>query len=81
MNNVAIQLVNDDGDPVELQEQRWHVVHNLTGESSLLCTGEFIDDASSSGNGSRYETKSVSRGGITCEKCLEIVKAIKSIRL
>jgi len=81
MNNLALQLVNDDGDPVELQDRRWHVVHDSAGEAAILCTGEFVDDASSSGNGSRYELKSVIRGGITCEKCLEIVRAIKSIRL
>jgi len=81
MNNLVLQLVNDDGDPVERQDQRWHVLTESSGEAAMLCTGEFVDDASSSGNGSCYELKSVSRGGITCEKCLEIVRVIKQIRL
>ena len=81
MNNLVLQLVDDDGDPVELQDQRWHVLHESTGEAAMLCTGEFVDDASSSGNGSRYALRSVIRGGITCKKCLEIVRTIKSIKL
>jgi len=82
MNQLVKQLVNDDGEIVEEDEQRWHLM--LTSgveEEHLLCTGEYVGEGCSSGNGEIYIYKEVQRGGITCETCLSIVRTIKGIKL
>ncbi len=81
MNYLVKQLVNDDGDIIEEGRQRWHVMQSDVGDVGLLCSGEFVDDAASSGNGESYIFKSVRRGGVTCEKCLSIVRTIKAVKL
>jgi hypothetical protein len=78
MNNLAKQLVDDDGDAVPYPS--WHLVVEHCGDEAILCTGEFIHDASSSGNGSKYTRKSVKRGGITCNRCSELIQKIKDVR-
>lgn len=32
-------------------------------------------------SGCKYEEKTVKRGGITCEKCIEVLKSIKRVKL
>ncbi len=81
MNYLVKQIVNDDGDPVDPGDQCWHLMQYFTGDTGMLCTGEFVDDAATSGNGSLYEFKNVGRGGITCHNCLAIVKQFKAVRL
>jgi len=81
VNSLVKQIVNDDGEAVPPEEQVWHLMQAFTGDAGLLCTGEFVDDGAASGNGSNYKFKEVKRGGITCNKCLSIVKEFKAIRL
>lgn len=78
MNNLVKQLIDDDGAVVSYPA--WHIVVDNCGDEAMLCTGEFIVDACSSGRGSKYERKSVQRGGITCNKCLGLIQKIKDIR-
>lgn len=79
MNQLAKQIVDDDGHRTD--DESWHYVHIVNGDDAILCTGEFVDDACSSGNGSLYKRKKVARGGITCKRCLEVIKQFKAIRL
>lgn len=83
MNTLAQQIINDDGDASEADELSWHFVDMITPdhEARLLCTGEYIDAASSSGNGSEYVTRHWKKGGVTCQDCLKIIKQFKAIKL
>lgn len=81
MNLLAKQIIDDDGEALALDDHRWHYVADISGDRAIICTGEFIDDAASSGNGSLYETKTTKRGGITCENCIAIIREYKAIRL
>ncbi len=77
MNELVQLITNDDGDPV--WESKWCLIDpsNPCGVATL-CTGEFIGDGESA---CTYETKSTKRGGITCEKCLLIIKEYKAVKL
>lgn len=81
MNKLAKQLINEDGEPVELEEQCWHLQDVGTTEMQLLCTGEPLDFGSQTGNGAEYVFKETKRGGITCKVCLSIIKAFKGVKL
>jgi len=78
MHTVVMILKTEDGDDVEKDERKWCLVHVSAGASMTLCTGEVFEFGE--GNASA-KTKQVSRGGITCEDCLDIINEIKSIRL
>ncbi|MGH1373574.1 MAG: hypothetical protein ACRBBW_16155 [Cellvibrionaceae bacterium] len=80
-NNLVRQLVNDDGEVVLAGRRRWHLLTVTNGDDSLLCTGEFVSDAAMSSNGAEYIHKTVERGGITCEKCIKIIKEFKAVKL
>ena len=80
MNLLVKTLVNEDGDPVPVGEQKWcwHTDHN--GDNSVLCTGEFTSEGSHGGL-AKFEFKQTRRGGITCEQCLAKIKELKAVRL
>ena len=80
MNSLVKQIINDDGEQVPAEKQKWHCLTTVCGDAAMLCTGEFVDEGAMSGNGAEYVFKEVRRGGITCEKCLETVKEFKSIK-
>lgn len=81
MNHLVKQLVNDDGEIVEEDEQRWHLMLTSGGDTALVCTGEYVGEGCSSGNGEIYIFKQTQRAGITCETCLSIVRAVKAVKL
>ena len=79
MQLLAKQLINEDQEPVPVDDQVWHAIdNNVSGDAALICTGEFIDPGAGCGE---YELKTVSRGGITCRECINRIKHFKSIRL
>lgn len=72
MNTLIKIIENTDGDK---QEPVWHLFfHQGGGDKSVFCTGEFVDLCI-------YKTKTVKRGGITCQDCLRKIKEIKAIQL
>jgi hypothetical protein len=78
MNQLVKVIANDDGDEIPVEDQVWHVSSYGGGSPRVICTGEVFGI----GEGSLvYQEKEVKRGGITCERCLDIVKGIKSIKL
>jgi hypothetical protein len=81
MNNIVKQLVNDDGAKIPEDEQVWHLQRDISGDTALLCTGEFIHYGSASGNGEIYELKETKKGGITCPDCLGIIREFKAVKL
>lgn len=66
-----------DDDGVEIHGDDWHVGDPSAEAPRILCTGEAIDGNS----GVILEEKETKRGGITCEKCLYIVRRFKAIKL
>ena len=77
MNHLVKILTDDYGEPREKYLQYWHYVVDRGGNQTL-CEGEFFGAGES---GCEFEEKSVSRGGITCPKCLQHIKEIKAIKL
>ncbi len=76
MNKLVKILSDEDGDKIE--NPKWCLTQCTDGSLRTLCSGECFGE----GEGrATYTTKEVKRGGITCEKCLEIIKLYKSIRL
>ncbi len=74
-HELVMIFVNDDGDKID--KPVWHFVEYEQGVHAL-CTGEFVGSGESN---CEYETKEVSRGGVTCPKCLEILRRHKAIKL
>jgi len=75
MNIVYRRLRDDDGN--EIHEDEWHIADPSADVARILCTGEAIDGDSLV----ILDSKEVKRGGITCKKCLQIIKDFKAIRL
>ncbi len=77
MNQLVKLLSTDDGD--ENIDPKWCLIDpgNFMGQATL-CTGEFFGQGESA---CRYELKEAERGGITCGKCLELLKIYKAVRL
>lgn len=72
MANVLTKLITHYGEEVDPE---WHVSADFD-TSRTLC-GYALDGAVAY----EAETKIVKKGGITCEKCLSLVKQIKAIKL
>ena len=78
MQTLVKQLVNEDQNPIPVDGQRWHAIHHVSGDLAMICTGEFICYGAGAGE---YITKDVKRGGITCDRCIEVIKYYKAIKL
>jgi hypothetical protein len=75
MNHLVKLITNEDGDPCP---PLWHLAGCVGGSNAVLCTGEVYGE----GEGAAVtETKSVKRGGITCNACISQIREIKSVRL
>lgn len=71
-----VKIITDDfGEP---QEPVWHISWVDAGSPQTFCGGEVFGFGE--GNAT-YEERTVKRGGITCEKCLKLIRAAKSVRL
>jgi hypothetical protein len=78
MNQLVRFLTDEDGFP-EDRPELWHLVDpcNYQGHASL-CHGQYFGYGES---GIEFRTKVVVKGGITCPKCLAMVKGYKAVRL
>ena len=75
MNNLIKRMSDDDG--VGIDNDHWHLYAPAVEVNRILCTGEAMDEDSEI----VIKEKSVMRGGITCPKCLELIKTLKKVRL
>lgn len=62
----------------KIYDPKWCLVSESSGDACALCDGQFFGESTSS---AKYKVKHVFKGGITCVKCLEIIKGIQAIRL
>ena len=75
------QLKDSDEEEIPVSKQVWHYAngaHSFSGATAIICTGEFVESFESHGE---YISKTVERGGITCPRCMEIIKEYKAIKL
>ena len=78
MNHLVQIISNDDGDFTPTDKLGWCLAVFSGGGYNTLCTGEFFGD----GEGiATYKEKHTKRGGITCPKCLSMIKDFKAIKL
>ena len=76
MPNHLIKLIIDqDG---EERDPVWHLSGGIHGE--ILCTGEYVSTEESDGD-PVYEIKTVQRGGITCQNCMNAIMEMKNVKL
>lgn len=77
MKHTIVKIIRDN-DGEKAVNAKWHYSDNRAGCEMALCTGEVYGGADSC---AEFKTKDVERGGITCLKCLEIIKEFKAIKL
>ena len=82
MNHVVRFLTTDDGEAVETNEQgdpiwgsEWHLVNSFGDAHRTLCGGEVFGFGEGA---AEFEDK---LGKITCDRCIEMVKFFKKVRL
>jgi hypothetical protein len=76
MHELVKIIADNDGD--ETGDESWHFFQNFDSSPRTVCGGEVFGD----GEGEAvFKTKTVARGGITCRKCLKIIKEFKAIKL
>ena len=78
MHKLVMITKNDDGEVVPLDERKWCLCVDKMGSPMALCTVEVFGYGEGDAVG---QTKTVTRGGITCPQCREEIKAIKALRL
>ncbi len=76
MNRLVMLLTDDDGR--EYATPVWHLIDVNGGGYTTFCSGEYFGEGESN---CKYRLKEVKRGGITCPRCLEKIKAIKEVKL
>lgn len=63
----------------------WHLIFHAN-DTMMLCTGQYIipelgiAETTHDMDDFKFVTKKVKRGGVTCEKCLELIHQIKSYK-
>ena len=82
MHTILQMTKDENGDPFPYGKN-WHLRMVWGGTNTLFCTGEVFDEEGGvdAEGYAKCISKNVVRGGVTCPKCLEAVKVIKSIKL
>jgi len=75
-HHVVKILTSDDGDKRE--NRVWCYVVNTDATNRTFCGGEAFGYGESS---CEYKDKVVEKGGITCPKCLAMIREIKAVKL
>lgn len=75
--NRLIRLTHDGNNiPIAEEDQRWCLIANTHGDLNTLCGDMY--GISGSGDGCYdYRVREVKAGGVTCERCLEIIELAK----
>lgn len=76
MHNLVKIITSDDGE--KRDKPVWCLVEHTDFGDATFCQAEFFGLGESC---CEYKTKTVARGGITCERCLERIRLIKDIQL
>lgn len=69
----------------EFDKNAWHLIY-YANAPMMLCTGQYLllefkeSEETHALDVFSFITKDVKRGGVTCEKCLELIQQIKSYK-
>lgn len=74
----AYDTKSSGSDEVDYEDPVWHAVSANHGDMQILCSGLFFGMGNSD---IEYQLKERKRGGITCYKCLRLIKAYKAVKL
>lgn len=77
MAHTVVKILTSDDGPKRIKPT-WCYVVFWDSSPRTFCGGEAYGYGES---GCKYKDKIVQKGGITCPKCLEMIKIIKSIKL
>jgi len=79
MNHLVKILIDDDGESIPPEEQTWCLVspNPICDTPRTLCKSEVLDIDTDA----VWKSKTVKKGGITCQDCIQIVKAFKAVKL
>ncbi len=78
MNHLAMITERDDGEVVPADERVWCLMTPYADGDQTFCTGEHFGFGE---GGAIARVRSLPRGGITCPRCLEHIRAIKAVKL
>lgn len=70
----VVKIISDDSG-YKRDNPVWCYVHTIAGGNATLCGGEYF------GYGENSCTYKVKTGKITCQRCREIIKRIKTVQL
>jgi hypothetical protein len=78
--NKLVRYITDDDGCTHRDSHLWHLVNPTypAGGEASLCEQEYFGIGEST---LEYETKTATRGGITCPDCLGNLKAYKAVKL
>lgn len=78
MNSLVRILSDDDGTKIPKEDQVWHLYNTFWDGNRVVCSGEVFGE----GEGTvTFQTRTTERGGITCKKCIKIIKWFKDKKL
>lgn len=75
MNHLAKIIVLDNGEVVK--NPKWCMVDPTGDTPRTVCSGDALDSADKT----EYAEKVTKRGGVQCDKCIEVINYFKSIKL
>lgn len=78
MNHLVMMIKDDDNEIISEEGRKWCLISSSAGSNVTLCTGEVFEPGEGVAEGI---SKTVTRGGITCKICLDIIRRIKAVRL
>lgn len=73
-HNLVKFITDEDG---EQMEPLWHFPINIDGSDRAICNGHVFGDGEGA---AQFVIKIIQRGGITCPRCLEIIKSLKRVK-
>lgn len=78
MSNNLVKIIRDD-DGNLTDNDTWHLVDPAEPcGPCALCTGEFFGPGESD---VEYSIKTVERGGVTCTRCMKMLRIYKAVKL
>lgn len=77
MANELVRIIRGEDEGGD-RDAPWHLVSPVVAESATLCGSEYFGCGQSD---LECELKTTAKGGVTCQECLRIIKAIKAVKL
>lgn len=78
MTYIIVNFLTDENGDEEINDETWHLSVHYSGAYQALCSGQIFHTEFSP---IKFRFVQVTKGGITCEKCLEQIRKFKKIKI